>query len=73
MSSPLAAISESQRRAAPQLPWIGTVPNAVSLRHLLVGSCDEKGPYLLGLARICLDKGQHLAIEVAIAAACGWC
>jgi glycosyltransferase involved in cell wall biosynthesis len=61
----LAAISESQRRPVPRLPWIGTVPNAVSLRHLAVGSRDEKEPYLLCLARICPDKGQHVAIEVA--------
>jgi hypothetical protein len=47
------------------LPWIGTVPNAVSLRHLLVGSCVEREPYLLCLARICPGKGQRLAIEVA--------
>jgi hypothetical protein len=40
------------------LPWIGTVPNAVSLRHLLVGSRDEKEPYLLAW------RGS-VAIEVA--------
>lgn len=61
----LAAISTSQRHSAPGLPWIGTVANAVALHHLVVGSREEKEPYLLCLARICPDKGQHLAIEVA--------
>jgi glycosyltransferase involved in cell wall biosynthesis len=61
----LVALSQSQRRVAPELPWIGTVANAVSLRDLIVASRDEKQPYLLCLARICPDKGQHLAIEVA--------
>lgn len=61
----LAAISESQRRSAPELPWIGTVPNAVSVRNLTVRKRDETEAYLLCLARICPDKGQHLAVEVA--------
>jgi glycosyltransferase involved in cell wall biosynthesis len=61
----LVAISESQRRSVPELPWIGTVHNAVSLDHLTVGSSDESSPYLVCLARICPDKGQHIAIEVA--------
>jgi glycosyltransferase involved in cell wall biosynthesis len=61
----LVALSQSQRRAAPQLRWIGTVANAVSLRDLIVADRREKEPYLLCLARICPDKGQHIAIEVA--------
>jgi len=61
----LVAISESQRQSAPKLPWIGTVPNAVSVGNLAVRKRDETEPYLLCLARICPDKGQHLAIEVA--------
>jgi glycosyltransferase involved in cell wall biosynthesis len=61
----LVAISESQRRSAPNLPWIGTVLNAVALHHLTVGSSDRTSPYLVCLARICPDKGQHIAIEVA--------
>lgn len=61
----LVALSQNQRRAAPQLHWIGTVANAVSLRDLIVADRREKEPYLLCLARICPDKGQHVAIEVA--------
>ena len=61
----LVSLSQSQRQASLELPWVGTVPNAVALRDLMVGSGAEKEPYLVCLARICPDKGQHLAIEVA--------
>jgi glycosyltransferase involved in cell wall biosynthesis len=61
----LVAISESQRRSATCLRWAGVVPNAVDIDALIVGERDEREPYLLCLARICPDKGQHLAIEVA--------
>ena len=60
----LVAISEAQRRTLPDLPWIGTVHNAVDVENLLV-TPTQKVPFLLCLARICPDKGQHLAIEVA--------
>ena len=59
------AISDAQRSTAPTLPWLGTVHNAVDVDSLLVGRADEKEPYLLCLARISPDKGQHLAIEAA--------
>jgi glycosyltransferase involved in cell wall biosynthesis len=58
------SISEAQRGSMPELPWIGTVHNAVDVEALTV-TPDEKEPYLLCLARICPDKGQHVAIEVA--------
>jgi glycosyltransferase involved in cell wall biosynthesis len=61
----LVAVSQSQRRHLPQLPWIGTVSNAVAFGDLSVGDRDASDPYLLCLARICPDKGQHIAIEVA--------
>ena len=61
----LVAISESQRRSAPDLPWIGTVLNAVPLHQHPAGDSDRTSPYLVCLARICPDKGQHIAIEVA--------
>lgn len=61
----LVAISQSQMLPGPELPWVGVVPNAIDVSNLefLPGSAKE--PYLLVLARICPDKGQHLAIEVA--------
>ena len=58
------SISAAQRQSMPELPWIGTVHNAVDVDALRV-TPDEKQPYLLCLARICPDKGQHVAIEVA--------
>ena len=61
----LVAISESQRRQAPDLGWIGVVHNAVDVHHLTVAHPDLDPRYLLCLARICEDKGQHVAIAVA--------
>jgi len=61
----LVAISRAQRATAPHLRWLGTVHNAVDLAALGQASPAEKAPYLLCLARVCPDKGQHLAIEVA--------
>ena len=58
------SISEQQCRTMPQLPWVGTVHNAVDVDALQV-TPEDKEPYLLCLARICPDKGQHLAIEAA--------
>ncbi|HEY6378816.1 MAG TPA: glycosyltransferase family 4 protein [Candidatus Dormibacteraeota bacterium] len=61
----LLAISQAQRASAPWLPWRGTVHNAVDLSQLRVGEPGEREPYLLCLARVCPEKGQDLAIEVA--------
>jgi glycosyltransferase involved in cell wall biosynthesis len=58
------SISAAQRRTMPGLPWLGTALNAVDVDSLMV-TPDEKEDYLLCLARICPDKGQHVAIEVA--------
>jgi len=63
--SRLVAISDAQRATAPHLNWIDTVHNAVDTSSLTIAGRDEKDPYLLVLARICADKGQHIAIEVA--------
>lgn len=57
-------ISEAQRRTLPDLPWVGTVHNAVDVENLKV-TPTQKVSFLLCLARICPDKGQHVAIEVA--------
>lgn len=61
----LIAISDAQRASAPSLPWVGTVHNAVDTDALRIATPEEKEQYLLCLARICPDKGQHVAIEVA--------
>jgi glycosyltransferase involved in cell wall biosynthesis len=62
----LVSISHSQRRDFPRLPWVGTVANAVAVEDLMIDAgAARNDPYLLCLARICPDKGQHIAIEVA--------
>jgi glycosyltransferase involved in cell wall biosynthesis len=61
----LIGISHSQLAPAPWLPWEGVVHNAVDVDELEVLPADQKEGYLLVLARICADKGQHHAIEVA--------
>ena len=61
----LVGISHSQLEPAPWLPWVDVVPNAVDVDALHSVTPTDKGSYLLVLARICPDKGQHLAIEVA--------
>jgi glycosyltransferase involved in cell wall biosynthesis len=58
------SISIDQRQSMPELPWMGTVYNAVDVDALHV-TPEDKEPYLLCLARICPDKGQHVAIEAA--------
>lgn len=59
----LVAITASQRNQVAGVAWQDVVYNAVDADHLEVSS--EKDDYLLQLARITPDKGQHLAIEVA--------
>lgn len=59
------AISDSQRRSAPRLQWAGVVHNAVDVNSLYVSAADRDPRYLLCLARICEEKGQDVAIEVA--------
>lgn len=61
----LVAISNAQRAGSPRLDWLATVTNAVDLDTLRPAAAADKEGYLLCLARICPDKGQHLAIEVA--------
>ena len=59
----LVAISEAQRRLAPDLHWVGCVHNAVDVESFPVG--DGSDGYLLFLGRFSPDKGAHLAIDVA--------
>ncbi len=59
----LVAISRAQQGLVAGVRWAGMVHNAVDDRVL---DFDPKGgEYLVELARICPEKGQHLAIEVA--------
>ena len=59
----LAAISETQKAAAPGILWDAVVHNAIDTESLRFSA--QKDDYLLQLARINPDKGQHIAIEVA--------
>lgn len=59
----LVAISEAQRKQAPEVRWLGVAHNAVDVEELDLP--DHKEDYLVQLARISPDKGQHVAIEIA--------
>lgn len=59
----LVAISETQRSQAPSVRWAGAVSNAVPVPKARPPL--RKEGYLVQLARITPDKGQHIAIEVA--------
>ncbi len=61
----LVAISDSQRRQAPDLGWAGMVHDAVDVDGLCVSPAAREPRYLLCLARICQEKGQGVAVEVA--------
>lgn len=59
----LVAITSSQRNQVAGVGWSGVVHNAVDADQFHVSR--EKDDYLLQLARITADKGQHVAIEAA--------
>jgi glycosyltransferase involved in cell wall biosynthesis len=62
----LVAISDAQRAAAPDLPWMATVPNAVDVhRHKFSA---EKEDFVLFLGRVSAQKAPDLAIRAARAA-----
>ena len=62
----LVAVSRSQRAQAPRVNWQRVVYNAVDPNEYgPTVERSDKSEYLLQLARICPDKGQHLAIAVA--------
>lgn len=62
----LVAISDAQRRLAPDLNWVDRVHNAVDVTSFPFR--DDPGDYLLFLGRFSPDKGAHLAIDAARAA-----
>jgi glycosyltransferase involved in cell wall biosynthesis len=59
----LVAISESQRRLAPDLNWAGRVHNAIRVAAYPFRTCKED--YLLFMGRFTEEKGAHLAIDAA--------
>jgi glycosyltransferase involved in cell wall biosynthesis len=59
----LAALTEAQRRAAPQLPWVGVVPNGIEVDAYPYRA--EKDDFVLFLGRMSRHKGVHLAVRAA--------
>jgi glycosyltransferase involved in cell wall biosynthesis len=57
------AISDSQRSGCPELPYVGTIYNAVEVETYPFRS--EKEDYALFLGRFSEDKGAHNAIYIA--------
>jgi glycosyltransferase involved in cell wall biosynthesis len=62
----LVAISDRQRRIAPDLNWQATVHNAIRVDGFPYQ--DEKEDWVLFLGRCVQDKGMHVAIDAARAA-----
>ncbi|WP_433394370.1 glycosyltransferase family 4 protein [Micromonospora sp. KLBMP9576] len=63
----LVAISHTQRRLNPGLPWVGTVQNAMDVQGIPHKSTPGQGP-VLWLARFSPDKGPDVAIRACRAA-----
>ena len=62
----LVAISHAQQATVAGVEWRGVVHNAVNPgEYRPITKASEKDDYLVELARINPDKGQHIAIEVA--------
>jgi glycosyltransferase involved in cell wall biosynthesis len=62
----LVAISDIQRRSAPDLPWMATVHNGIDVDAYPFRT--NKEDFLLFLGRFAPEKGAHLAIDAARAA-----
>ena len=64
---PIIAISEAQRRSAPQVPVAAVIHHGIDAASFPVGSGagDGDGEYCLFLGRMAPDKGPHRAIEIA--------
>lgn len=62
----LIGISDSQRAAAPQLPWLATVHNGIAVASFPLQV--EKDDVALFLGRFHPEKAPHLAIDAARAA-----
>jgi glycosyltransferase involved in cell wall biosynthesis len=62
----LVGISDSQRAAAPDLPWLATVHNAVRVESFPFRT--EKEEFALFLGRFHPEKSPHLAVDAARAA-----
>jgi glycosyltransferase involved in cell wall biosynthesis len=62
----LVAISQAQQASVAGVEWRGVVHNAIDpAQYTPITRASEKENYVVELARITPDKGQHVAIEVA--------
>lgn len=59
----LVAISEAQRRHAPDLPWVATVHNAIPVDEYPFVA--DKEDFVIFLGRMNPEKGVHLAVDAA--------
>jgi len=59
----LVAITDAQRRHAPDLPWTATVYNAIPVADYPLVTTKED--FVLFLGRMSPEKGAHLAIDAA--------
>jgi glycosyltransferase involved in cell wall biosynthesis len=59
----LVALSDAQRAATPELPWVATVPNGIDVAAAPFRS--EKDDLFVFLGRMSPDKGVEDAIEIA--------
>jgi glycosyltransferase involved in cell wall biosynthesis len=57
-------ISKSQKAGLPDRGFVGVIYNAIDCKSYPFGPERREG-YLLFLSRICMEKGTHIAIEVA--------
>jgi len=56
-------VSQAQRKTFADVPVIATAPNGVALHRFPFR--EQKDDYLFWLGRICVEKGTHIAIDVA--------
>lgn len=62
----LVSVSMNQRAPAPELPWVGNVPNALDFS--VYPAQPHRGDYLVFLGRMSPEKGAHRAVAVALEA-----
>lgn len=59
------SISNNQRRGGPPINWLATIHHGIPTEKFPFGA--KPGNYLLYVGRISLEKGTHIAIDVAMA------
>jgi glycosyltransferase involved in cell wall biosynthesis len=60
------SISDYQRKGAPDLNYISTVYNGINVNNYpLYEKPNLKDPYFIFLGRVSIEKGTHLAVELA--------